>query len=604
MPDAIAPVSVRPFVDRGPSQRTSGRDLFRWLPIVALALGCNAYVQGGDGGTDAAGNSGLPAGGLKPPGGPGASGGSGGPGTIDKPDLGMLPPPTMACDQSAAPAAPLRRLTRWEYDNTVLDLLGDTSRPGTRFIPEAEQFGFDNSAAGAVLSPVVVEQFESAADALATRAVSNLGALLGCDPKSQGEDPCAKQFIGAFFKRAYRRELGANERTRLEAFYQKSKTDGGFATAISRLVSAALQSPKFLYRLEFGMPAPGTAAAVPLSAWELASRLSYLLVGSMPDADLIRAAEQNQLSTAEQVLGHARRLLDSERGARVVRNFYRQWASLDRLDNLQREGTGFTAATPALLAEETETFVDQVIRQGDGTLATLLTAPYSYMNRDLAGYYGVKGPSSTAFVRVDLDATRYSGLLTQGALMAELAHEKVPSPVARGRFIREQVLCTPMPDPPADLNAVLPTPDPKATARKQLEQLTSGNPCNTCHPLINPIGFAFEHFDHLGRYRQTDGSLPVDSAGQLTGTDVDGPYADHMGLAKLLAKSEKTRSCVVETWFRYAHGRTQTAEDACSAQQLGQAFSQGGGNIKQLILSLTQTRAFMYRDATKAGTPL
>lgn len=594
MPDTTttAQVSAAAGCNAASPQVGAGRR-FRWLPLLVLALGCTGVVQGG--GVEGAA------------GGPGSTEwtpGTGSPGTPATPGVGALPPPPATCDQNAAPAAPMRRLTRWEYDNTVLDLLGDTSHPGAQFVPEAAQFGFDNSAAGAVLSPVVVEQYESAAQALAARAVSNLPALLGCDPKGQGEDVCANKFIDSFFKRAYRRALGSNERQRLVDFYQQSKAQNDFQTAISMLVSAALQSPKFLYRLEFGMPTAGTAAAVQLSSWELASRLSYLLIGTMPDAELFGAAEQNQLSTPEQVLKHATRLLDSERGARVVRNFYRQWGALDQLNGLQRSGADFTAATPALFQEETETFFDQVIRKGDGKLSTLLTAPFSYMNQALASYYGVKGPSGDAFVRVDLDPQRYSGLLSQAGLMARLAHENQPSPVKRGVFVREQLLCTVLPEPPANVDSTLPTPDPKATARQQLTQKVSVEPCKSCHEVFNPVGFAFEHFDQMGRYRATDGKLPVDSAGQLTGTDVDGPYADHIALGQLLAKSEKVRSCALGNWFRYAYGREETPADACTTQQLGQAFSEGGGNIRQLILSLTQTRAFRYRDATQAGAPL
>jgi hypothetical protein len=484
-------------------------------------------------------------------------------------------------------------------------LLGDASQPGTGFIPEATHFGFDNSASGAVLSPVVVEQYESAAQALVARAKANLPALLNCDVVTQGEDACANQFIDSFFKRAYRRPLEASERQRLVDFYQVSKSSADFETAISMLVSVGVQSPKFLYRLEFGMPSPTQAGSVELSSWELASRISYLLIGSMPDTELLSAAEQGLLSTPQQLLGQAQRLLDSERGARVVQNFYRQWTHLDKVGELKRSAASFTDAIPGLLQRETETFVDQVIRKGDGQLATLLTAPFSFMNQELASYYGVdQPPMGDKFVRVELDPARYSGLLTHAGLMAQFAHDEQPSAVARGVFVREQLLCTELPSPPANVDATLPEPDPGATAREQLTQKTSAGPCNGCHAAINPLGFAFEHFDQLGRHRTTDGDLAINSSGELTGTDVDGPFVDHIGLAQQLSKSEMVRSCVVTNWFRYAHGREEAPSDNCTTQQLTQAFSQSGGNIKQLILSITQTRAFKYRGATMQGAQL
>lgn len=591
MPDTLKAVPAPAIAQlrRAPQHAGRGGGSRLW-PLLVLALGCQAAVQSG---TEDRNAGGSPGSGGSPLGTAGSAG------TIAGPAVGGAVP--VPCPEDAPPPAPLRRLTRWEYDNTVFDLLGDASHPGAAFVPEAAQFGFDNSAAGAVLSPVVVDQFEGAAKEIAARAAANLPALLGCDVTAQGEDVCAHQFIDRFFRRAYRRELTAGERQRLRTFYQKTKLDIDFKAAITMLVSGALQSPKFLYRIELGMPAPGATTAVPLSPWELASRLSYLLVGSMPDDELMNAAERNLLSRPEQLQQHAKRLLDSERGARVVRNFHRQWVGLEQVEALERIGAGFSASTPALLAQETETFVDQVVRKGDGTLGTLLTAPYSFMNQELASYYGLSGPAGDVWTRVDLDPTRYSGFLTHAGLMARLAHDNQPSPVERGVFLREQLLCTDIPPPPPDLNPFLPMPDPSATARQQLTQKTSVQPCASCHALFNPIGFAFEHFDQMGRYRATDGVLPVDSSGELTGTDADGPYADHMGLAKLLAKSEQVRSCVVLNWFRYAYGRDETPGDACSKRELGQAFSLSGGNIKELILSLTQTRAFRYRDAIQSG---
>ncbi len=558
-----------------------------WILAALLALGCTGFIDGA-GGADASGTAPL-----------GNAAGASSSGAVS--GIGGVAVGPDGCEVTSAPAAPLRRLTRWEYDNTVADLLGDESHPAQRFVAEADQFGFDNNAAGAVLSPVVVEQFEEAAGVLAKQATAQMPKLLGCDSSAQGEDVCANQFIDAFFRRAYRRALSPPERSRIHDFYRQAKLDSGFEQAISVLVSAALQSPKFLYRLEFGMPAPGTTGAVRLSSWELASRLSYLLTGSMPDDELLGAAEQNLLATSEQVLAQAARLLTSDRGARVVKNFYRQWAGLNDLTDLQRKDASYSAATAQLLAQETETFVDQVIRAGDGTLSTLLTAPYSYMNRDLATFYGMQGPTDERFVKVALDPQRYSGLMTQAGLMARLAHPGQPSPVLRGKFIREKLLCAPLPPPPNNVDATLPPLDPQATARQQLTQKTGGSPCNTCHTLLNPPGFAFEHFDELGRFRANDHGLALDASGDLTGTDADGPFADHLDLLKLLTQSEQVRACVVVNWFRYAYGRDQAEADACSTQQLSRAFESSGGNVKQLLLALTQTPAFMYRTATAPG---
>ena len=151
-------------------------------------------------------------------------------------------------------------------------------------------------------------------------------------------------------------------------------------------------------------------------------------------------------------------------------------------------------------------------------------------------------------------------------------------------------------------DTTLPKPDPNATARQQLTEKTSVQPCASCHAIINPPGFAFEHFDALWRYRETDQGLPIDSSGSLSGSDVDGAFADHRELVAKLAGSAQVRSCLVKNWFRYAYGRDQSDADACSLSQLEGAFA--GGNVRQLLLALTQTPAFLYRnDPSKAGVP-
>jgi hypothetical protein len=513
-----------------------------------------------------------------------------GPSTADP----ALTPATIDACASTGPS-PMRRLTRWEYNNTIADLLGDTSAPATKFVPEAQQFGFDNNAAGATLNLLVVGQFETAAEEIADRAVKDLPALLGCDPAVKGEDTCADAFIKTFTRKAFRRPLATDELQRYATFYTQSKTTYGFSTAVGLVLRAIFQSPNFLYRLELGMPAPGTPEAVPLTPFETATRLSYLLWGSMPDEVLLTAAESGKLGTPDEVAAQAKRLLDDPRGARSVKNFYVQWASLGGLSSLDRSGTDYTPKVAELLRTETEMFVDEVIRHGDGKWATLLGAPYSYMNAELAAYYGVKGPSGTEFEQVPLDPVRYAGLMTQGSLMAHLAHPGQPSPVLRGTFVRDQLLCTPMPPPPDDVDTTLPAVDPKATARQQLEQKTGVAPCSGCHALINPPGFAFENFDEIGRFRATDHGLPIDATGTLIGTDVDGQFQDHTSLLEMLGKSEQVRGCVVKQWFRYAYGRGETKIDSCSTDQLKKVFTESGGDVRKLLMGLTQTSAFLYR---------
>lgn len=498
----------------------------------------------------------------------------------------------------------MRRLTRLEYNNTVRDLLGDTTHPADSFVAEAPQLGFTNGAASALLSAAVVEDFENSATALAKAAVGNLPGLLGCDPAAAGEDACATDFIGRFGARAFRRPLQADEARDYQALYGGTKGKFGFATAIELVVRAFLQSPIFLYRLELGMPTPKQSAVLRLSPYETASRLSFLLLGSMPDAGLFQAASQGKLETPAQIRAQAERLLSDERGAHALTDFHAQWGQLEGVPDLHKNDPRYTPDIGRLLLAETSRFVDETLRKGDGLFATLLTSPVTYLNADLAAYYGVTGPSGATFERFEFPASHRTGLLTQASFMASLAHEAQPSPVLRGKFVLEQLLCSPPPAPPNNANTTLPAVDPNKTAREQLTALTSVAPCSSCHGLLNPPGFAFEHFDALGRYREQDGAQSIDASGDLSGPgDLTGHFESHQELLPLLASSETVRACIVSKWFTYTQGRGEGPADACSVSHMSEVFRTSGGNVRELLLSLADTPAFLYRSNPKGGTP-
>jgi hypothetical protein len=505
------------------------------------------------------------------------------------------------CAVAALDSSPVRRLTRWEYNSTVHDLLGDTTAPADNFSAESRQLGFTNGAASNPMSPEVVEEYESAARALAATAMKAPTKLLGCDPKTAGEDACFDQFLPKFARRAFRRPLSQDELTAYRAFYSARKAEYDFPTAVELLIGAMLQSPMFLYRVELGMPNPDSPDAIRLTSYEVASRLSYFLWGSMPDDALLDAADKGELSSPEAVRARAQTMLEDPRGAAVVQDFYIQWGRLSTLPTLHKNAPEFTPAIGQLMLTETRMMVDDVVRNGDGTLGSLLTSKSTYLNADLAAYYGITGPQTSAFERVELDPKRYSGLLTQGGLLATLAHEAQPSPVYRGKFILEQLLCSPPPPPPDNVNTQLPAPDPKKSEREQLQELTGGEPCHSCHGRMNPLGFSLDHFDAVGRWRDKDGTQAIDTTGTLNGPgDAHGDFKDQVALAEILAKSSAVRGCMMDQWFHYAFGRAEGAKDACSMSQLQTAFEASGGNIKQLLLEITQTPAFLYRAARGA----
>ncbi len=502
--------------------------------------------------------------------------------------------------------APARRMTRFEYDNTVRDLLGDTTAPSSSFPADEVSGIFNNQADTLVVTQLLAEGYMNAAEAVAGHAVKQLGTLVGCDPMTSSEQACGAQFIETFGKRAFRRPLDADGRSLLTGVFTKALATWDYATAIRLVIETALQSPRFVFRVEFGMPNPTSAGVVQLDDYEVASRLSYLLWGSLPDPELMAAADAHALSTSEQVSAQATRMLADSKARSVIENFHEQWLGLPKLDTLDKDTSAYPTYTPALKTtwrQETMAFVDDVILHGDGDLGTLLSAPYTMMNADTAAFYGVKnGPTGSAFQRVDLDPTQRAGLLTQPSLLALNAHVDQTSPVHRGKFVRERLLCEPINPPPPNVKAVPPPVDPNATTRERFSQHSNDDSCSGCHKLMDPIGFGFEGYDAIGQYRTKEGALTIDTSGEVVGSkDADGKFNGAVELADRLATSEEVRACVVTQWFHYGQGRTTTTEDKCTIEALQTTFAAAKYDVKALLIGLTQTDAFRYRKPVVAG---
>ncbi len=512
---------------------------------------------------------------------------------------------------------PLRRLTRFEYDNTVRDLLGDDTSPSSAFPPEAEVQGFDNQAAALTASDLLVEQYMKAAEGISERATADMTKLMPtCNAATDGEATCAARFIDEFGKRAFRRPLTADEKARYQALYDFAKADpdmGTFRDGIQLVLQGMLQSSQFLYRPEFGEETPIDVDVVRLTHWEMASKLSYMIWNTMPDDALFAAADAGQLGTKEELAAQARRMLADDKAKPAIRNFHRQWLKLVQLQTVSKDTTVYPAYSDSLRPlwkEEVERFIEYVVLEDDGKLSTLLTAPYSFLNSDLAAFYGedVVGPvpAGAAFEKVSMDPTRHAGLITQGALMAVHAEGNQSSPVFRGKFVREQLLCQTLPLPPANLVIEPPELDPSKTTREQYEEIGAKPECASCHALMNPLGFGFENFDGIGLWRETQNGKPIDPTGEITATEsLDGPFNGPVDLASKLAQSPEVASCVASQWFRFAYNRTVTAEDSCNLDLVNQAFAASGYDIKELIVALTQTETFLHRHQVVAegGAP-
>ena len=494
--------------------------------------------------------------------------------------------------------AVIRRLTRTEYGRTLRDLLGAGLVDTSTLPPDEQALGFDNNADVLGTSDLLVEQLAGLAEAAGEVVAKNPTPFAPC-AESAADAACGSTFVATFGRRAWRRDLSAAELTALTDVFASGQADVGFSEGVVRAVSVMLQSPQFLYRVEVGGDAvadlPG---AVRLTSSEVASRLSYLIWGSMPDEALLQAAAADALTTPAQIEQAARRLLADPRAHEVVASFHAQWLGLDGLKELDKDTVVYSTFTPALrtsLRAETERFVEEVVWKGEGTLSALLSASYSFVDAGLASYYGVTAPSGTGLQRIDFDKTRRAGLLTQGSILAVHSKPNQSSPVHRGRFVREQLLCTTPQPPPANLEIRPPALDPRKTTRQRFSEHTTDAFCAICHKMLDPIGFGFEHYDGIGRWRDTESGLPVDAHGALTGTDVDGDFDGVPALAQRLARSSDVSACYATQWFRFGYGRGETTDDACTLAQLSGALTAAKGDVRELIVALTQTEGFRFR---------
>jgi hypothetical protein len=493
--------------------------------------------------------------------------------------------------------APLRRLTRAQYDHTIRDLLKVPSDYASSFTADEKLGAFYNNAIAPV-SDLVVEQYMAAAEQLSVTAVQDLDVLLPCLPAVSGEQECATDFIEEFGTRALRRPLTEVEKAEMLELFAHGQARS-FKEGIRLVVQALIQSPQFLYHVEIGEEVPGTGLAA-LSDYEIASRLSYLLWDSMPDDELFDAAAAGTLTSAQGVRDQAMRMLADPRAKDAISTFHLQWMGVDDMSAVDKDPVlypEFDFSLVQAMQDETANFADYVIRRGDGRLETLLTASFSIIDGPLFDLYGVERPSDHDPQQpVELDPTQRAGLITHASILAKNAHANQTSPIHRGVIVREHLLCYPLPLPPDDANDVAPDPSPDSTTRERFEEHTADPVCAACHSLIDPIGFGMENYDAAGAFRTMDGDFPVDSAGVLTGTDVDGPFDGAVELAHKLSQSNIVRACVTEQWFVFAFGRTPSLEDNCTTDLINEAFAASDYNVRELLVRLVTTDAFRYRS--------
>ncbi|MEJ7728011.1 MAG: DUF1592 domain-containing protein [Polyangiaceae bacterium] len=367
--------------------------------------------------------------------------------------------------------------------------------------------------------------------------------------------------------------------------------------AVALVVQALLESPWFLYRPELGVA--GDDGMARLDDWEMASRLSYFFLDSMPDDDLFAAAEAGKLTTDDGLEAEARRLLADGQARAVITGFFSEWLRLYKIDSLALDAATFPELDQAMrldLARSAELFLDKAIWEDDAW-ASLITGSYGFVNDRLAPIFGVDAPGSDELVLVQLDEQQRRGVLTQPALLAATSHGIAHSPIYRGVTMLSSILCKDMPAPPPGILDNFEGVEPEGevcTTRDRIQKTHDVGPtCQNCHQDIDGAGFVFEAYDALGRYRTEDNGCSIDDSGHFPGTlgDVDGA----IDLADKLAASALPATCMAKHLFRYAAGRKDKAGDACEVDALVAAMDETGGSLQETIIHMVLSPAFRSR---------
>lgn len=523
-------------------------------------------------------------------------------GCTSAPELPTPEPSGATCGTESLRPAPARLLTRSEYRRTVNELLGSDVDSSASFPAEPVVDGFDNNAESHQTNPLLVEKYADSAMRLAADLEERgTETLFTCTEGVEGRD-CAEAFITAFGARAYRRPLEDPELRSYLRLYDRAAPTLGHEDSLNTIVETMLQAPQFLYRIEAPI-AQQEDEAVQLGPYEIASRLSYFLWGSMPDKELFSAAESGELETPDQVEAQARRLLADEKSRSRVREFHSQWLALQSLHSVAREGAPEGVA--ASWEESLLRFTDEVFWSEDSSVRELYTSSTLHVNAELASLYGIEHDAQSPNWSRITNAEERHGLLTHPSFMALHAHSTQSSPIQRGVFIREKILCERVEPPPPSVNNNPPDPDPTLTTRERFAVHTEQPACSRCHELIDPLGFGFENYDQLGRFRETENDLSVDSTGalvELSEEELNGPFENTQELAARIADSDTALDCLARKWVTFALGRPHMREDSCSLDAAVAAAQSDGGSLRELLVALCTTRAFRYRKSHESDT--
>lgn len=484
----------------------------------------------------------------------------------------------------------LRRLTRYEYDNTLRDLLGDTTRPGSQMLPEDPFTPFDNEYGTQEASQPLIEGLEVLARDAAQRLrddPARRDEVLGCTPAGTADEACLRDFVGRFGRRALRRPLGPGEADDYVALgLEYAERESDFHAGVEVVVRALLQDAQFVYRVEIGTPVEGEPGLFALDGFEIATRLSYLLWGSTPSDALLDAAEAGELGTAAQREAMVQTMLQDPRARVQLDRFHAMWLGYAQLPHAPELTNALRSETTALLK--------RVIFDEGARWTELFTAPETFIDASLAEHYDLPAPGDEQWVSYG-DSGR-QGILSHGSFLSAAAGPGETSPTRRGKWIREQLMCQVIPPPPPNIDADNPPSEEDGECKEDRYAVhAEEGSCAGCHSLMDPIGFGLERYDTQGRYRTHDEGAPqctISGDGELTGL---GTFNGPAELSNLLIDNMVLEPCMAQQLYRFALGREVLEDELPRVSALGTQLTEGDGRFDTLLGMLAADPAFAHR---------
>jgi len=497
-----------------------------------------------------------------------------------------------------APEPQLKRLTESQYLNSIADIFSSEISLTTQLDPLEESSGLYAVGAGvSTVSPLGVERFETAAYQVAEQAMDDSevrARLVPCEPEAIRDDSCASEALEALGVQVWRRPLTSDElATLVEISGAAAEVLGDFHDGLEYGIAALLQSPNFLYRIELGEDDGN--GGYRYTDNEMATRLSFFLWNTTPDAELLEAAANGSLTTDAGLEQQVARLLADDRARNGMRAFFSDMLNLHELDDLTKDPLIFLYMSDDLgdsAREETLVGLEQLIFEDDGDYREFFTTQEAWVNRRLASIYNVPAPSMEGFAWTTLpDSDRRRGFLGQVSFLALQAHAVSTSVTLRGQFVRENLLCQTIPDPPSDVDTSIPEVNEEAKTMRDRVAIHLEDPaCAVCHEITDPIGLGLENFDGIGRWRTSENGQEIDASGELDGEG----FHDAWDLGEALGDHPELGPCLSETLLSYAGGYGVELEQRALADWHAQGLANSGYRILWLMRDVALSPGFRH----------